>query len=361
MVAKILATSLTLGSGNSGGIFAPALFMGAMLGGSFGLVVHNLFPAITSAGGAYALVGMAAVFAGAARAPITAVLIVFEMSNDYRIILPLMLCTVVSTMLAEQLSRESIYTLKLVRRGIRLALGRDIDVMQGVFVSEATRQLSDADVVYSTMSVDELARKFDRTRHHGFAVLDENGQLYGVVTLRDLEEAMHGGDVGSMTVRDIATVSPATVYPDDPLWVALKKLGVRDVGRLPVVERGNPRKLVGVLRRRDIVRAYNVGIMRRLDAQQRTERLRLGKIGDTEFVEIAIDAKSPAVGRKLEETPLPQECTLVSIRRGRNVVIPHGDTVLRAGDRVVAFATEEGAAELQGIFNPVLEETGPPT
>jgi CIC family chloride channel protein len=361
MVAKILATSITLGSGNSGGIFAPALFMGAMLGGSFGLVAHNLFPTITSAGGAYALVGMAAVFAGAARAPITGVLIVFEMSNDYRIILPLMLCTVVSTMLAEQLSSESIYTLKLVRRGIRLALGRDIDVMQAVFVSEATRPLSDADVVYSTMSVDELARKFDRTRHHGFAVLDEDGRLYGVVTLRDLEEALHGGDVGHMTVRDIATVSPATVYPDDPLWVALKKLGVRDVGRLPVVERGDPRKLVGVLRRRDIIRAYNVGIMRRLDAQQRTERLLLGKIGGTEFVEIQIDAKSPVVGRKLEETPLPHECTLVSIRRGRNVVIPHGDTVLGAGDRVVAFATEECAAELQGIFNPAPDSNGPPS
>jgi CIC family chloride channel protein len=361
LVAKLVATSITLGSGGSGGVFAPSLFMGAMLGGGFGLVVHGILPSTTASAGAYALVGMAAVFAGAARAPITAILILFEMTDNYLIILPLMLSTVISTLLAEQLSSESIYTLKLVRRGIRLALGRDIDVMQGVSVSEATTPLSDADVVDSTMSVDELARKFDRTRHHGFAVLDENGQLYGVVTLRDLEEALHGGDVGGMTVRDIATVSPATVCPDDPLWVALKKLGVRDVGRLPVVDREDPRRLVGVLRRRDVIRAYNVGIMRRLDAQQRTERLRLGKIGDTEFVEIEIGAESPVVGRKLEETRLPQECTLVSIRRGRNVVIPHGDTVLGAGDKVVAFATGECAVELRSIFNPVPEETSTST
>ncbi|MCZ6875110.1 MAG: chloride channel protein [bacterium] len=103
MVVKLLATSLTIGSGGSGGVFAPSLFLGAMLGGSFGTVVHTLFPTLTAPSGAYALVGMAAVFAAAARAPITSVLILFEMTGDYRIILPLMLATVVSTLLAERL------------------------------------------------------------------------------------------------------------------------------------------------------------------------------------------------------------------------------------------------------------------
>jgi CIC family chloride channel protein len=350
VVAKVVATSMTLGSGNSGGIFAPTLFMGAMLGGAFGLVAHNLFPALTATGGAYALVGMAAVFAGAARAPITAVLIVFEMSNDYRIILPLMLCTVVSTVLAEQFSAESIYTLKLVRRGVRLALGRDIDVMQGVFVKEAMTPLSDLDVVYSSMSVEELAQRFDDTRHHGFPVLDENGELCGVVTLRDLEEALHRGDVAALRVKDIATASPVTAYADEPLWVALKRLGVRDLGRLPVVDREDPRRLVGLLRRRDVIRAYNLGIMRRLDAQQRAERLRLGKLGGTRFVEMNIGEESPVVGRKLLDMDLPQDCTVVSLQRGRRVIIPHGDTVLAEGDKVIAFATEECASVLRGVF-----------
>jgi CIC family chloride channel protein len=359
MLVKLVATSLTLGSGGSGGVFAPSLFMGAMLGGAYGVIIHRVFPGVTAAGGAYAVVGMAAVFAGAARAPITAILILFEMTDDYLIILPLMLSTVVSTLLAEYLNRESIYTIKLVRRGVRLALGRDIDVMQGVFVNEAMTPISDLDVVYSHTSVEDLAQKFDRTRHHGFPVLNVNDELCGVVTLRDLEEALHGGDVSGMTVGDIATKSPVTAYPDEPLWVALKRLGVRDVGRLPVVDRGDPRKLVGVLRRRDVIRAYNLAILRRVDAHQRAERLRLGKLGGTEFVEISIERDSPVVGRKLEEMRLPQDCTLVSVQRGRKVIIPHGDTVITAGDKVIAFATEECALELREAFED-LPEGGEP-
>lgn len=359
LLAKLVATSVTLGSGGSGGVFAPSLFMGAMLGGAYGVTIHRVFPGVTASGGAYAVVGMAAVFAGAARAPMTAILILFEMTDDYLIILPLMLSTVVSTLLAEHFSRESIYTIKLVRRGVRLALGRDIDVMQGVFVNEAMTPISDLDVVYSHTSVEDLARKFDRTRHHGFPVLNVNGELCGVVTLRDLEEAMHRGDVSSMTVGDIATKSPVTVYPDEPLWVALKRLGVRDVGRLPVVDRDDPRRLVGVLRRRDVIRAYNLAILRRLDAHQKAERLRLGKLGGTEFVEISIEQDSPVVGRKLVEMRLPQDCTVVSVQRGRKVIIAHGDTVLTPGDKVIAFATEECAPELREAFQGVPERREP--
>jgi CIC family chloride channel protein len=361
LVAKLLATSITLGSGGSGGVFAPSLFMGAMLGGGFGLVVHGILPSTTASAGAYALVGMAAVFAGAARAPITAILILFEMTDNYLIILPLMLSTVISTLLAEQLSRESIYTLKLARRGIRLALGRDIDVMQGVFVNEAMTPVADLDIVSTGMSLGDLARSFDRTRHHGFPVVDENGDLHGVVTHRDLEEAIHRGDTGALTVGDIAASPPVTVCPDDPLWVALKRLGVRDVGRLPVVDRNNSRRLLGMLHRHDVIRAYNLGILRRLDAQQRAERLRLGKIGGTQFVEIEVSEKSPVVGQKLREIHLPESCIVVSVQRGRQVIIPHGDTVLGAGDKVVTFATEECAAELGGIFNRDREGTGPET
>lgn len=361
LVGKLVATSFTLGSGGSGGVFAPSLFMGAMLGGAFGSVIHGVFPQSTASGGAYALVGMAAVFAGAARAPITAILILFEMTDDYLIILPLMLSTVICTLLAEQLSHESIYTVKLARRGVRLALGRDIDVMQGVFVKEAMTPVADLDIVSSAMSVGDLARSFDRTRHHGFPVVDEKGDLYGVVTHRDLEEAMHRGDIGDLAVEDIAASPPLTVYPDDALWVALKRLGVRDVGRLPVVDRNNPRRLLGMLHRHDVIRAYNVGILRRLDAQQRAERLRLGKLGDTQFVEIEIGLKSPVMDRKLREMRLPENCIVVSVQRGRKVVIPHGDTVLGAGDKVVAFATEEAAAELRSIFHPVPDGTSPST
>jgi CIC family chloride channel protein len=136
VLLKPLATSLTLGSGNSGGVFAPALFTGAALGGAFGRVVEFLAPGATAGPGAFAIVGMAAVFAGAARAPFTAILIVFEMTNDYRLIVPLMAGVIVSLIVAERLHRESIYTLKLTRRGIHLRRGRDVDVMETVRVDE---------------------------------------------------------------------------------------------------------------------------------------------------------------------------------------------------------------------------------
>jgi CIC family chloride channel protein len=360
LVGKLLATCITLGSGGSGGVFAPSLFMGAALGGAFGLVAHSLLPGLTATAGAYALVGMAAVFAGAARAPITAVLILFEMSDDYRIILPLMLSTVISTILAEHLSRESIYTLKLARRGVRLASGRDIDVMQGVFVNEAMTPAANLDVVPVDMSLDDLAREFEETHHHGFPVVDENGELYGVVTHRDLEEAINRGDISKLTVRNIAATAPLTVFPDEPLWVALKRLGTRDVGRLPVVHRDNPHKLLGMIHRQDIIRAYNLGILRRLDAQQRAERLRLGKLAGTRFVEIGVQQESPAVGCVLQDLTLPESCTLVSVQRGRKIIIPHGRTTIRAGDKIVAFASEECADPLRKVFEPLHEdaETG---
>ena len=122
--AKILATSLTLGSGSSGGVFAPALFIGAVVGGAYGSIVHAAFPAVTATSGAYATVGMAVVFAAAARAPITAIVILFEMTLDYKIMLPLMLATVVGTVVAAKIEPESIYTLKLVRRGIKFGAHR---------------------------------------------------------------------------------------------------------------------------------------------------------------------------------------------------------------------------------------------
>ncbi|MFQ6001757.1 MAG: chloride channel protein, partial [Anaerolineae bacterium] len=342
---KILATSLVLGSGGSGGVFAPSLFMGSMLGGVFGKVVHSWLPSATASPGAYALVGMAAVFAGAARAPITSILILFEMTSDYRIILPLMMTTVISTVLAERLYEESIYTLKLVRRGIRLQRGRDIDVMQGVLVKEA--MTTSPDTIPWDMTLDELGHEFQRTHHHGFPVLDVEGKLYGVVTIQDLERALRRGkEANNLKAGDIATTSLLTVYPDEPLWAALKRLGVRDVGRLPVVDRRDPKKLLGMVRRSDIIRAYNLAIIRRQELQHRMDRLRLGRVTGVEFVEVEVGPDSPAVGKQIKDLPLPEDCIIVSVRRNRQILIPHGDTTIEVGDKVVAFAASESLPQV---------------
>jgi CIC family chloride channel protein len=349
ILAKVLATSLTIGSGGSGGVFAPSLFIGAMLGGAFGTLAHQTLPGITAAPGAYALVGMAAVFAGAAHAPITAVIILFEMTNDYRIILPLMLATVVSVLLAQRLRRENIYTLKLARRGVRLEHGRDIDVMQGVLVGEA--MTTDVDTVYADLSLVDLDRVFHETHHHGFPVLDGNGELFGVVTVQDLERAKERGPVVGLSVRDITTRQVLVAHPDEPVWAALKRLGTRDVGRLPVVDRQNPKHLVGAIRRHDIVRAYKVGIGRKLETQARAGQLRLGQLSGTEFIDVAVLPQSPAAHRAVKELKLPEGCLLVSIFRDSKVLIPHGDTRLLPGDRLAALVKKECIEEFQENFH----------
>ena len=336
LVLKVIATSLTIGSGGSGGVFAPSLFIGSMLGAAYGAVVHQWLPTLTAAPGAYALVGMAAVFAGAARAPITSIIILFEMTDDYRIILPLMFATVISTLLSEYLSRESIYTLKLTRRGVRLERGRDIDVMQGITVGEA--MTPDPETVSVNITLRELSDRFATSHYHGYPVLDEAGKLCGVVTLQDLERATRNGKrPPGATVRQICTHNPLRAYPDEPLWAALKRIGTRDIGRLPVVSREDPTELVGLIRGNDIIRAYNKAIARRVELQHRAERLRLGKVTGTEFVESEVHPASSLAGQQIRELDWPSECVLISIQRGRRLVIPHGDTILQPGDRVTAL------------------------
>jgi len=336
---KILATVITLGSGGSGGIFAPSLFMGAMLGEAFGAVASQLFPGVTAPPGAYALVGMSAFFTGAAHAPVTSILILFEMTGNYQIILPLMLATVTSTLISKALSPESIYTLKLTRRGIHLQEGKDIDVMQTISVGEAMS--TDMDVVSCSLSLDELAREFERSHHHGFPVVDEEGSLAGIVTIQDLDRALESGAGDDLTVLDIATCQNlVTAYDDDPMWTALRSLGVRDVGRLPVVKRGAERELVGVVRRKDIIQAYNTAIIQRARHQSRSDRQRLGKIIDSEFIELEIPQNAAVIGKRVSEIQLPDDCLIVSIQRGRKLYIAHGYSVLEAGDQLTVISTE---------------------
>jgi len=250
---KMIATSVTLGSGGSGGIFAPSLFIGSMLGGAFGMIAHRLFPAIIAPSGAYALVGMGAFFAAAVRGPITAILLLFEMTRDYTLILPLMSAVVISTLVARSFSRESIYTLRLVRRGIDIHRREQADVLSSITVGEAMSRNFPA--VSSTTPVAQLIDKIHRTGHHGFPVVDENGHLCGCVTLEDVEAAISKKNP-SLVVNDIATKSLIVAYPDQSIHEALSQFGGGDVGRIPVVSRDDPKKLLGVLRRHDIIRVY---------------------------------------------------------------------------------------------------------
>jgi CIC family chloride channel protein len=261
LILKILATSLTLGSGGSGGIFAPSLFIGAMLGGALGMVAAMLFPDYIAPSGAYALVGMAAVFAGSTRASFTAIIMLFEMTRNYSIILPLMIAVVISTVISRALNRETIYTSKLVRRGVDLRQINKASPLREVTVEEAMTW--DFPTVPPTMPIRELMAKLRRTGHHGFPVVNEKEELVGVVTIADVEAAMAKESPSALTVKDIASKSVVVAYPDEYIHDVIVKLGTHDVGRIPVVERKNPKRLLGVLRRHDVLTAYSKTIMRK--------------------------------------------------------------------------------------------------
>jgi CIC family chloride channel protein len=337
VLLKPVATSLTLGSGNSGGVFAPSLFTGAALGGAFGLAVEHFAPGATAGPGAFAIVGMAAVFAGAARAPFTAILIVFEMTDDYRLILPLMAGVIVSQILAERLFHESIYTYKLALRGIHLRHGRDVDVMESVRAEEV--MVRQPITVPVNMPVVLLAGEFLRTGRHGFPVINKDGSLFGVVSLEDYRRAMGQKTTSdnNLTVGEITTRLVVTVFPDESVGTALRRMAPRDLSRLPVVARDDPRHLLGVVRRNDIVRAYDIGVMRHEEARDHAKKVSVVNHSRAEFVDIQVPVGAQAANRMVSELVLPRAAVLVSIRREGELVIPHGDTHLEPGDVVTAL------------------------
>ncbi len=262
-ILKIFTTSLTLGSGGTGGTFTPTLFMGAMLGGTFGHIVNIIFPTMTAPPGAYALAGMAAFFAGAAHAPMTSIIVAFELTGNYQLILPIMLTTVISTLVSQHISPTSMYTTKLVRRGIqprRSVPGQRVDLMSSVTVEEVMS--TKVDTVPATMSLEELMERFAETHRHGFPVLDEAEELAGIVSIKDLDNAMTKSKITGRMVADIATTDVLVTYPFEPMGVALQRLGMREISRLPVVEEMGSRKIVGIVLRTDIVSAYNKAVER---------------------------------------------------------------------------------------------------
>ncbi len=264
VILKPLATSFTLGAGNSGGVFAPSLFTGAVFGGVFGHLVNICCPSIAAGVGAYALVGMAAVFAGAARAPLTAILIVFEMSGDYGLILPLMAAGISATFIADWLNPGSIYTMKLIRKGVHFEQGRDIDVLENVSVEEIMNP--HAVTIHKDQSLSEVFVISYKTHIQGFPVMADEKHLYGFIAVHDLEDVLLRDAKANLQEIKVAEVvaSPVLVaYPDEPVLAAIRKMSPRDLARLPVVSRGENGVLLGLISRSDILRAYEIGLSQR--------------------------------------------------------------------------------------------------
>jgi CIC family chloride channel protein len=255
LVAKIVATSLTLGSGGSGGVFAPSLFLGAMAGGLVGQGVAALGgPAIQP--GAYALVGMGGVVAATTRAPITAMIIIFEITSDYEIILPLMTVCILSTVVHTRLSKESIYTMKLAKRGIELHEGRLLDLLKPLSVSTCLRK--EVETAYPDTGVRDLVERMMSSEQHQFYIVRPEGGYVGLVTLSDLRGILlHRDALEPMLIaEDLTNEGVPVCHPEENLSDAMLKFERSGLPELPVVDRAS-RGLLGELRYLDVVAMYN--------------------------------------------------------------------------------------------------------
>ncbi|MBN2031763.1 MAG: chloride channel protein [Deltaproteobacteria bacterium] len=262
ILCKIFATAITIGSGFSGGIFAPSLFLGAMAGGFFGTLVHALLPEVTAFSGAYSIVGMGAVVGGTTHGPLSAILIVFEMTGNYRIILPLMIACIISSVAARQISTDSIYTLKLARRGLNLQAGKEINLLNSILVREAMNPFPDA--VAEKLTLGRFGEILSRSKHNSFPVVDEKGVLTGVISYLDYHDVLFDENLKNLViVKELATADVVTVSTDDTLYTALQRISSRDFSILPVVAANDPGKLAGILSRRDIIGAYEKAVIKK--------------------------------------------------------------------------------------------------
>lgn len=357
LVGKIAATSLTIGIGGSGGVFAPSLFMGAMLGTAYGDLMHRVLPAITGPAGAYGLVGMGAVFAAAARAPLTAVIIIFELTGEYQIILPLMFAIALSTAIGKLLSVDTIYTLKLRRRGIDIMRGRAANLMELLTVRDAMQSVPEPLAQHVTL--DEVVAKLTEDDRDAYPVVDDAGRYRGTVTARQVEQAMRENALDTV-VGDLAQETP-TLRDSESLERALGALTRSDVSGLPVVA-ADGSVVIGWLTHRDVLRSYHDRLERGMAGLARGEEPaaardeappgigpRFAHLHGYRIVDLEIKGGPRAAGLRLRDIPWPSSSLVLVIRRDGSTFEPTGDTEIRKGDRLAVLVPARHADALADI------------
>jgi H+/Cl- antiporter ClcA len=266
MVAKAIALVISLGSGTSGGLLAPMFMSSAALGGGLALAINYLFPSAHLSAGAFALVAMGAVFGAASRATFSFIIFAFEITRDYNAVLPLMLVSVIADGISMLLMpKASIMTEKLARRGLRIHQDYEADILQHTLVSETMD--GDIPAIPGNLSLSELSDRIARgepevSRHQAMLVCDSEGKLAGLLTRGDVLRCLQQDS--SMTVLEASSRDLVVTYPDETLNDAAEKMLRYNMGRLPVVERADNRKIVGYLGRPQVLAAR----LRRLDEEQ---------------------------------------------------------------------------------------------
>jgi CIC family chloride channel protein len=358
--AKILATSITIGSGGSGGIFAPSLFLGAMTGGFLGSIVHNYFPQATASSGAYALVTMGAVVAATTHAPISAIIIIFELTQTIDIIPALMSACVVSTLVSQLLNRDSIYTSKLVRQGIDLLQEEDPNVLKTLYVRDVLDP--EPEVIAASASFQTILDLVVSSRHSQFFVVSGDRRLVGAISLSELRRLIYEQDAlrPIVVAGDLVDTLRPSVSEDDDLDLVMHIFSGSDYDELAVVDR--EARLLGSVSQNDVIEARNREMLRRdATGSLSSSMSAVGKgrnvtLGDGyEIRELPVPAH--LAGRSLRELALRErtEIQVLLVRpgsttgRARSLEIPGGDTLLDHGDRLVVAGRVESFERLQRL------------
>ncbi len=260
---KILATSICLGSGGAGGLFAPIMFTGVVLGSCCGQIAELLFPGIVMSPDGYAIVGLGAFLSAVTHAPLTAIFLAYELTGDSQIILPAMFATVVGIMVARSIESEGIDTFGLAREGIHLEDGREVNLLRSIKVGEIMFS-GQLETIPETMKLKSLLQFLPQSRKTTFPVVDSDGLLSGILSIQDLRELVYEKELEELIVaKELARDKVLTVTAQENLDQAMQKIGSRNIDYLPVVADDNHLRLVGMVSRQDIISAYNRSIMER--------------------------------------------------------------------------------------------------
>ena len=253
---KIISTSATLGSGGLGGVFAPSLFIGAMLGSAYGTLVHGINPSFTASPETYALVGMGAVAGAVMQAPLTNILMLFELTNDYTIILPIMITCIVSAYTFRAFDKNSIYIQKLLKEGINIKYGREVSILNSIKVNDVLSK--DVTTIPEGMPFRKILETISYSKNFYFPVVDGQGEMSGILSFHMIREMIFEEELGDLIVANDLKVKPVmTLTPENNLNQAMEMFAKLDVEQLPVVGQDDLKRVIGMVNRGEVVAAYN--------------------------------------------------------------------------------------------------------
>jgi CIC family chloride channel protein len=355
---KMIASSLTFGSGGAGGLFTPSLMVGALLGGSFGYGVHALFPHVTAEHGAYALVGMGGVLAGMTHAPLTAIMMIFEQTNNYQIVLPLMLVCIISHFTVRLFKGRSLDEESLRRRGIALPTGLEASVMQSVRVEDIMHD--DVSAISHSVPFTMVVEQFLKEPFNNIYVVNSEGKFLGAIRLHSMKDMLHQAEsLTSVIADDLVDDTFQFVTPHQNLADVMDIFWRENSERLPVIDNSTDRKLIGWISKRDLLGVYSQEILRK---RQRLARfiVREGEEKRDVFVELpegfelrTVELPSHLDGRTLSELA-PRSSYgvhILAIKRrdpvtGRSITeMPEPARRLAAGDDLVVIGKFDSLAQ----------------